>query len=89
MWREIQWTEQSEEHIARHSVTPGEVDELVNTRPRYLVDGRENTTLIYGTTDNGRHLLVVTAPSEDGRYYVVTARDMDDAERRAFARKAR
>ncbi|OLL69881.1 hypothetical protein Ae168Ps1_6376 [Pseudonocardia sp. Ae168_Ps1] len=89
MWREIQWTEESEAHIARHSVAPGEVEQLVNTRPRYVVDGRESTTLIYGTTDDGRHLLVVTAASEDGRHYVVTARDMDDAERRAFVRKAR
>ena len=44
---------------------------------------------MFGTTDTGRYLLVVLAESIDGRAYVVTARDMTNAERQAFRRKGR
>lgn len=87
--REIGWTEDSEEHIARHGVEPGEVEVVVNTRPRWTRPGRGGIDLIYGTTDAGRYLLVVLAPGADGRWFVVTARDMDTAERRVFIRRAR
>lgn len=89
MWREIRWTEQSEAHIARHAVTPDDIEQLINTRPRYTTAGREGTMLVYGTTTAGRHLLIVLADAPDGRNYVVTARDMDATERRLFDRKAR
>ena len=88
--REIMWTEGSEEHIrARHQVTPAEVEEVVNTRPRLVEPGRDDTEQVFGTTNAGRHLLVVLADALDGRDYVVTARDMTDTERRKFRRRAR
>lgn len=88
--REIAWTGEAEEHIfTRHGVIPGEVEAVVHTRPRWVRPGREGTELIYGTSDDGRYLLVVLAPSLDGRSYVVTARDMTDNERRGFRRRAR
>lgn len=87
--REIQWTEKAEDHIATHAVTPDEVEQVVNTRPRLLLMGREGTQYLFGTTDAGRYLLVVLAEAMDGRDYVVTAREMTDAERQAFRRKGR
>ena len=45
--REIRWTSESETHIARHGVTPEEVEQSVNSRPRYEAPGREDTTLLY------------------------------------------
>ncbi len=44
---------------------------------------------MFGTTDTGRHLLVVLTEAIDGRDYVVTAREMTEAERRAFRREGR
>lgn len=87
--REIGWNEASEEHIARHGVEPAEVEAVVATRPRWSSPGRGGTELVYGTTDAGRYLLVVLAMGADGRHFVVTARDMDVAERRLFTRRAR
>ncbi|MGH3493267.1 MAG: hypothetical protein ACRDQ1_08515 [Sciscionella sp.] len=55
--REIRWTERAEDHIAAHGVTPDEVEQLVNTQPRLVVDGREDTEYVFGTTDAGRYLL--------------------------------
>lgn len=68
---------------------PDEVEQIVFARPRLVLRGREGTEYVFGTTDAGRYLLVVLAESIDGRGYVVTARDMTDAERQAFRRKGR
>ncbi len=87
--REIRWTDESEDHIAAHTVTPHEVEQVVNTRPRLVLRGRDDTEYLFAATDAGRHLLVVLAEALDGRSYVVTAREMTDAERRAFRRKGR
>jgi len=87
--REIRWTEESEDHIARHDVTPDEVEQVVNTRPRLVVAGAEEIEYVFGTTAAGRYLLVVLVEAIDGRDFVVTARDMTDSERRAFRRNRR
>jgi hypothetical protein len=83
------WTEDSEAHIARHGVTPDEVEEGLYTRPRRTDKGRNDTTVVWCTTASGRHLMVVVAQTPDGRDFVVTARDMDGDEKKAFRRKAR
>jgi uncharacterized protein len=89
VYREIAWTEASEEHIAGHGVRPEEVEDAINARPVLALAGRDNTTEMYGTTSAGRTLVVILVPALDGRWYVVTARDMTSNERRAFRRKGR
>jgi hypothetical protein len=89
VWRELAWSDESEAHIARHNVTPSEVEEVVNTRPQWEHPGAEESTLIYGCTKAGRHLLVVLVESADGRWYVATARDLTTTELRTFRRKGR
>lgn len=86
---EVMWTDESEDHIARHHVTPAEVEEVVNSRPVYYDHGREETTLVYGRTNAGRPLVVVLSEALDGRWYVATARRMTDSEFRTYRRKAR
>jgi uncharacterized protein len=66
-----------------------EVEQVLYTRPRLTLKGRERTEYVFGTTDVGRYLLVVLTESTEGRAYVVTARDMTNAERQAFRRKGR
>jgi uncharacterized DUF497 family protein len=87
--REIRWTSESEAHIARHDLTPEEVEQALTNKPRYEVPGREDSTLLYSATDEGRLLLVVLTEAVDGRWYVATAREMTDTERRTFRRKGR
>ena len=84
---EIRWTEDSEAHIARHNITPYEVEQALYTHPRLAVPGRENTTEVLGTTTAGRHLLVVVTEAADGRDYIITAREMSPTERRTFRAK--
>lgn len=89
MFGEIRWTLESETHIARHGVSPDEVEEALYTRPRRVDPGRNDTRLVWCTTATGRHLLVVVADSVDGRDFIVTARDMNPDEKAAFRRKGR
>jgi len=84
---EIRWTEDSETHIARHNITPYEVEQALYTRPRLAVPGREDTTEVLGTTTVGRYLLVVVTEAADGRDYIITARDMSPTEKRTFRAK--
>ena len=85
----ITWTEESEDHIAEHEVFPHEVEQIVFSRPRYERRGRDDTTECYGQTDSGRYLLVVLCNALDGGAGIVTAREMDDAEKREFRKKRR
>jgi uncharacterized DUF497 family protein len=86
----ITWNEASEDHIAqRHNVLPQEVEQVFYGHPRRQVPGKNGTTLLYGQTDAGRYLLVVTAPSNDGGTFIVTAREMTDTERKTFQKRGK
>jgi hypothetical protein len=65
-----------------------EVREAILEHPYWAVLGRDGTTLIYGRTYAGRYVFVV-AIAEGEEAFIVTARDMTDAEKRTFRRKAR
>jgi uncharacterized DUF497 family protein len=47
--------------------------------------------MVFGRTRSGRFLLVVVVESiaEEGSIYVVTAREMNDSERRSYERRWR
>ncbi len=89
VYREILWTEASEAHIARHGVRPAEVEDAINTRPILTRRGRDDTTEVFGTTAAGKNLVVIVAAAMDGRWHIVTAREMTDNERLTFRRKGR
>lgn len=74
-----------EEHIARHHVSVAEVEEVVFGTP-FIRKTRQGRYAIIGRTQAGRYLTVFVAPREKGVYGLVTARDADDAERRAYHR---
>jgi len=85
---EILWSEDSETHIARHGITPGEVEDAICSRPRWVAPGRSDEA---GVRPDQRRAVSagLLADALDGRDYVVTARDMTDTERRAFTEKGR
>jgi uncharacterized protein len=89
VYREVRWTQWSEDHVARHGVEPREVEDVLFTRPRWIAAGRADTTLVFGTTRSGRLLVVVTVDQGDQVAFVVTAREMTGPEKRTFRRKVR
>ncbi|MHB1534878.1 MAG: BrnT family toxin [Acidimicrobiales bacterium] len=81
------WDEHNQTDVARHAVTPNEVEEVVND-PDTLATiddthraGRLN---VFGKTAAGRHLLIVLDHTTTSSAYVVTARPMTSSERRAY-----
>lgn len=77
----------SEDHIAKHGVTWGEVEDTVLGRPLWITAGRNETTYVFGTTRTGRYLLVVVVDEGDGVAFMVTARAMTTPEKRLFRQK--
>lgn len=84
---ELLWDAWNEEHVLRHGVEPREVEEAVFDASSLVLRtrGKDQTRyVILGLTDAGRYLFVVLEPQAGNRAYVITARDMDDGERRRF-----
>lgn len=75
---QIVWDEWNVAHIARHQVTPGEVEEVVWGEP---LAGETYAGRLIGLTRKGRMLTVILAPKGTGAYYTVTARAASKKER--------
>jgi len=81
--RELIWDEWNVNHIKRHNITRGEVEELCKGKyKRQPTYGKRY--LILGRIKSGRALTVIFAREKPGRYYVITARDMSKKERKQF-----
>jgi len=74
-----------EEHIARHQVSVDEVEGVIFGEP-FIRKARLGRYNILGQTEAGRYLAIFVAPRGGGVYGLVTAREADDAERKAFLR---
>ena len=87
------WLEQYVEKLAwKHNATPEEVEALFALSPRYRFVEKghvagENMYAALGRTDEGRYLIVFFIHKLDGRALIISARDMDDSEKRLYGRK--
>ncbi len=87
--RRLAWDERSIEHIARHSVEPTEVEEAIFGK-RFVLRARgKNRYAVYGRTRQGRYLLVILEHLGKGEFFVVTARDMSESERKLYRKKVK
>jgi SAM-dependent methyltransferase len=78
MFKAVRDNTWSDEDIAVHGVSLGEVREATIESPYWSAPGEDGTTLVYGLTNAGRHLLVVVI-AEGDEAVVVTARDMKES----------
>ncbi|HEY1919939.1 MAG TPA: methyltransferase domain-containing protein [Streptosporangiaceae bacterium] len=78
MFTAVRDSEWSAEHAAARDVSLDEVREAVLERPYWTAPAQDGTTLVYGLTSVGRHLLVVVV-TEGDEAVVITARDMKEA----------
>lgn len=76
--RTLRWDESNRQHVARHEVEPEDVEEVF--------DGRPGLYVALGKSGSGRFLAVFFRYLGAGAARVVTARDMDDKERRIWRR---
>lgn len=85
--QEFVWPEDQIDHIARHGVTPDEVEEVCFGRPfvqRAKSEGNNPVYYVLGQTDAGRYLLSIIICFPDGVGYPVTARPMTEKEKRRY-----
>lgn len=83
----IAWDDDAVEHISRHGVTPFEVEDVCFSRPfiQRARGGKKNPLYFArGQTAAGRYLTIVFRYLGNGQARIVTARDMNYAERRAY-----
>ncbi len=81
------WDEHNAGHIARHDVTPMEVEEMFR-RPRIEQESEKDKGCFetYGTTESGRYLVVVFI-YRHGRRRTITAYPMNRSTRKRYASK--
>jgi uncharacterized DUF497 family protein len=80
------WDDDNILHIAKHQFSPEEVEEVFASGHK-VRRARQKLYIALGETLDGRLSLVVFRRIGKGMIRVITARDMDDAERRLFRRK--
>jgi uncharacterized DUF497 family protein len=80
------WDDDNILHIERHQFTPDEVEEVFAGHHK-IRRTRQRRYIALGATFDGRLVFVVFARLPKGLIRVVTARDMEDGERRVFRRK--
>jgi len=73
------WDDWNREHITKHKVTSGEIEEVCHGHHQVFESYRKRI-LIIGETKKGKTLVVVLSPEdrnlrsyEEGKYYVITA----------------
>ena len=82
--RKLVWDQTNTQHIARHGVTPAEVEEVC-AADIFILHGHSGRIMIVGPTKKDRALSIVLDPEpEDGVWYPVTARPADRKERRVY-----
>ena len=84
---EVVWPIERVDHIARHGITPEEVEEVCFGRAfirRAKSQGENPIYYILGQTEAGRYLFCVVIQLPDGKGYPVTARPMTDKEKRRY-----
>ena len=85
--REFVWPEDRIDHIARHGVSPDEVEEACFGNAfvqRAKSEGASPVYYVLGQTAAGRYLFCVVIQFPDGKGYPVTARPMSDNEKRRY-----
>ena len=85
-------TEIAEKLATKHRVSQDEVEEVFFNGPRYrfVESGHRSGEDVYsagGQTDSGRYLIVFFIHKRDQTAMILSARDMDNAERRRHERK--
>lgn len=82
----LQWDEININHISRHNISYEEVEEICfndDINPR-IERGREDRYYILGQTFSGRYIFVVIKYLGKGKARPITARDMNNSERKRF-----
>ncbi|HTR45219.1 MAG TPA: BrnT family toxin [Thermodesulfovibrionales bacterium] len=85
----FEWDDDNIEHIARHKVSPDEVEDVAFDDEPLIRKGRKGIRYMLGYTAAGRYLFVVYILRGRGVARVITVMDMDDKTRRLYKRRSK
>lgn len=92
----IRWTSDRINHIARHGISPGEVEEaafdnynVIQTLKKAIRDPRQKVYRLLGRSNSGKFIVFIFIYEGRGTAYPVTAREMTPAERRYYLERKR
>jgi len=84
----LDWDRKNIVHIAKHRITPEEVEQVVFSTHSLKRKGKgSNVYYVLGQTDNGRYLFVVLRDFKRNFAYVITAREMSNSEKKWFNKR--
>ena len=75
--RKLIWDVWNISHIARHHVTPDEVEAICHRDPLILRGQQKNRLVLIGSTEEERMLAVILESEGSGIYYPITAYPAD------------
>lgn len=75
--RKLIWDAWNISHIARHHVTPDEVETICHENPLTLRGQQKNRLVLIGSTEKERILAVILEAKGSGIYYPITAYPAD------------
>jgi uncharacterized DUF497 family protein len=83
----FEWDEGNESELARHHITPIEIEQVFDNEPTWTANkrGRAGDWVMYGRTNGGRPLTIVMLLKEP-RIRAVTGWDMSTGERMRYLR---
>ncbi len=89
---ELKWTQITVDHIHRHGVAPEEVEEVIYEGKPFVKrgpgSGRNRRYYVLGQTQAGRYLQIVLGRVRGTTFKVITARKMEDDERRLYKKQS-
>ncbi len=80
--KDLIWDKTNIAHIAKHSLLPRQVDQLLLDPNRIFTTAKKDRIAIMGRT--GKRLIIVFLNKQGKKYYIATARDMDKKERAIY-----
>jgi uncharacterized DUF497 family protein len=87
--QEFEWNEYNIEHIARHGVSPDEVEDVAFDDAPWIRRGRKGTRYMLGYTVAGRYLFTVYILEKKGIAKVITSMDMDNKTRKLYIKRGK
>ena len=87
--REFEWSDRIIEHIARHNVSPDEIEDVAFDDEPWIRKGRKGARYMLGYTIGGRYLFIVYSVKSRGIARVITAMDMDEKTRKLYKKRGK
>lgn len=86
---DFEWDDNNVEHIAKHGVSPDEIEEVAFDDDPWIRKGRNDRRYMLGYTIAGRYLFVVYVLKSKDIARVITSMDMDEKTRKLYKRRGK